>query len=113
MYDPGDIGDTDVKIGRLEDVLGIKDEKRDKETRRHIQASRIAKLLHPPTGTKDNEAVGYDGEKVVRFGILDDDLGEHEQMAITLVQLDDTGPNFLAVLISGREFWEIAKIGRT
>jgi hypothetical protein len=61
------LGDTDVKIGRLEDVLGIKDEKRDKETRRHIQASRIAKLLHPPTGTKDNEGVGYDGEMVARF----------------------------------------------
>jgi hypothetical protein len=34
-------------------------------------------------------------------------------MAVTLVQLDETGPNFLAVLISDREFWEMAKIGRT
>jgi hypothetical protein len=43
----------------------------------------LPSFLHPPTHNKDNEAVGYDGEKVARFGILEDDLGEHEQMAIT------------------------------
>jgi hypothetical protein len=109
MYDPGDIGDTDVKLDRLEEVLGVKDEKRDEETRRHIQASKIANMLLPPT-RKDNEAVVHDGDKVARFGILAHDLGEHEQTAISLVQLDETAPNFLAVLISNREFWEIAKL---
>jgi hypothetical protein len=113
MYDKDHIGDTDVKLDRLEEVLGIKDERRDKETRCYMEASPIANMLHPPTRKDNHDAVLHDGEKVARFGILADDLGGHKQRVITLVQLDETAPNFLAVLISDQEFWEIAKIGRT
>ena len=114
MYDPDHIGDQDVKLNRLEEVLGIKDEIRDKETRRHcLQVSATANMLHPPKHNDSAAFVYENGEKVARFGVLDCDLGKHEQMAVTLVQLDEPAPNFLAVLISDREFWEIAKIGRT
>jgi hypothetical protein len=50
---------------------------------------------------------------VTKFGVIADDLGEHGKIVISLVGLDETAPNFLSVLISDREFWEITKIGRT
>jgi hypothetical protein len=77
-----------------------------------MKASTIVSLLHPPT-PKDSEGVVYDGEMVTKFGVIADDLGEHGKIVISLVGLDETAPNFLSVLISDREFWEITKIGRT
>ncbi len=52
VYDPDPIGDTDVKLNRLEEVHGIMGRKK----RCHLQAFAIANMLRSPT-RKNNEAV--------------------------------------------------------